>query len=145
MHLLCSQLKQKCTEMDHLCSFLHTFHTQVATYTGGSQLEWRVVKSGNLPSSRKDLRAAVVDNVIYVTGGENGDFDELTSILAWDLSTESWQHVGDLSVKRDQHAAVAIPYSMIESSGCSTILLSARIICSSLLFHTLFVNDFFRL
>ena len=113
MHLLCSQLKQKCTEMDHLCSFLHTFHTQVATYTGGSQLEWRQVESGKLPSARDLLRAAVVDNVIHVTGGCDVRHNYLTSILAWDSSTESWQHVGDLAVPRIDHAAVAVPYSMI--------------------------------
>ena len=132
--------------MDHLFPpiTIDTFHTQMATYTGGS-LEWRKVESGNLPSPIGYLRAAVVDNVIHVTGGTSGDYNQLTSILAWDSSTESWQHVGDLAVARIDHAAVAVPHSMIKCSGCSTILLSARIICSSLLFHTIFVNDFFRL
>ena len=129
--------------MHQLCFppiIIDTFHTQVATYTGGSLLEWREVETGNLPSGRYGLRAAVIDNVIYVSGGNH----DSTSILAWDSSTESWQHVGDLAVERSQ-AAVAVPSSIIECSGCSTILLSARIICSSLLFHILFVNTFFRL
>ena len=64
------------------------------------------------------LKAAVVDNVIHVTGGwQTGNFpDEMyfTSILAWDSSTESWQHVGDLAVGRHDHAAVAVPSSMFE-------------------------------
>ena len=119
-----------------------TFHIQVATYTVGS-LEWREVESGNLPSARSGLSAAVVGNVIYVTGGLDYTGDS-TSILAWDSSTESWQDVGDLDVGRYEHTAVAVPHSMIECSGCSTILLSAWIICSSLLFYTLLVNDFFR-
>ena len=89
-----------------------TFHIQVATYTVGS-LEWREVESGNLPTEREYLRAAVIDNVIYVTGGED-DNNYFTSILAWDSSTESWQHVGNLTVGRTGHAAVAVPHSMIE-------------------------------
>ena len=72
------------------------------------------MESGNLPSPRKGLRAAVVDNVIHVTGGHDADHNELTSILAWDSSTESWQHVGDLAVRRYYHAAVAVPSSLIE-------------------------------
>ena len=96
----------------HVLSF--TTDTQVATYTGGSQLEWREVESGNLPSARYELRAAVVGNVIHVTGGTNDDHKYFTSILAWDSSTESWQHVGDLAMARTYHAAVAVPYSMIE-------------------------------
>ena len=91
-----------------------TFHTQVATYTGGSLLEWREVETGNLPSARWGLRAALVDNVIYVAGGYDEFDNKLASILAWDSSTESWQHVGDLSEWRYEHAAVAVPYSMIE-------------------------------
>ena len=102
------------------------------------------MESGDLPSARDYLRAALVDNVIYVTGGTNDDYNPFTSILAWDSSTESWQDVGDLDVGRYEHTAVAVPHSMIECSGCSTILLSAWIICSSLLFYTLLVNDFFR-
>ena len=91
-----------------------TFHNQVASYTGGSQLEWRYVESGYLPSARIGMRAALVDNMIYVTGGyEYGN--ELTSILSWDPSTESWQPAGDLAVARHSHAAVAVPSTIIES------------------------------
>ena len=71
------------------------------------------METGNLPSARAGLRAAVVDNVIHVIGGFDG-LTPLTSILAWDSSTESWQHVADLSVERLEHAAVAVPSSMIE-------------------------------
>ena len=90
---------------------------QVAIYTGGeSQLEWREVETGHLPTARSNLRAAVVDNIIYVIGGHNGYYS-LTSILRWDPSNESWQQAGDLKVARSHHAAVAIPSSIIES-GC---------------------------
>ena len=74
-----------------------------------------------LPSPRYGLRATVVDNIIYVTGGLDDDFNVLTSILSWDPSTESWQQAGDLKVARSHHAAVAIPSSIIESE-CSAML-----------------------
>ena len=82
------------------------------------------METGELPTPRYAPRAAVVDNVIYVTGGEltaheaNGFF---TEILSWDPSTESWQQAGNLAVARYYYAAAAIPSSLIES-GCSVLL-----------------------
>merc|ERR1711934_574734 len=94
--------------------------TEVAIYSGGgSQLEWR--ETGRLPTPRGLLKAAVIENHIYVTGGYDCD-NYLTEILRWDPSTESWQQVGNLAVERDGAAAVAIPSSIIESE-CSTMFL----------------------
>ena len=91
----------------------------MAIYTGGvSQLEWREVDSGNLPTPRDYLRAATVDNIIFVTGGRDYHGNTLTAILSWDPSTESWQEAGNLKVGRFDHAAVATPSSIIESE-CS--------------------------
>ena len=72
------------------------------------------METGELPTGRARLRAAVVENIIYVAGGS------LTSILRWDPSTESWQEAGDLKVGRSFHAAVAVPSSIIESE-CSAM------------------------
>merc|ERR1712037_952016 len=95
--------------------------TEVAISTGGgSQLEWR--ETGRLPTGRYELRAAVIDNHIYVTGGYDDDNNDLTEILRWDPSSESWQQVGNLGVGRDSGAAVAIPSSIIESE-CSAMFL----------------------
>jgi len=100
--------------------------TEVAINTGGgSQLEWR--ETGRLPTGRYQLRAAVIDNHIYVTGGQDynyiaGYYNYLTEILRWDPSSESWQQVGNLGVGRDGHAALAIPSSIIESE-CSAMFL----------------------
>ena len=106
-------LSQVATYNLHSQVAIYNLHSQVATYIeGSSKLEWREV--GNLPSRRLGLRAAVVDNVIHVTGGHIGDHNYLTSILAWDSSSESWQHVGDLAKARSLHAAVGVPHSMIE-------------------------------
>ena len=88
---------------------------QVATYTGVSQLEWREVETGKLPKARYALRAVTVDNIICVTGGYDESDKNLTSILSWDSSTESWQQAGNLAVRRYFHAAVAVPSSIIES------------------------------
>jgi len=93
--------------------------TEVAIFTDGSQpLEWR--ETGQLPTVRWGLRAAVVDNVLYVTGGLEGDDDGivLTSILAWDPVSETWQQAGELAVKRAYHAAIAVPSSIL-STECS--------------------------
>jgi len=94
--------------------------TEVAVYSSGSQLEWREVEGGQLPSPRFGLRATLVNAVLYVSAGrddvsEGGDDDDndLTSILSWDPATESWQPAGDLAVGRADHAAVAVPASTI--------------------------------
>ena len=97
-----------------------SYTNQVAIYSGGgSQLEWR--ETSKLPTPRVGLRAAVVDNVLYVTGGFEDDGNILSEILSWDPSTESWQQAGNLNVARFNHAAVAIPSSIIESE-CSMLL-----------------------
>ena len=83
---------------------------QVAVYSSGG-LHWREVAGGELPSARSGLRAAMVGDVLHVTGGYDDNF--LTSILAWDPVAELWQDVGDLAVARYGYAAVAIPLAMI--------------------------------
>ena len=86
----------------------------MAVYSSGSQqLEWREVEGGQLPSSRWAPRAAVVGNVLYVTGGYDFYTGHRTSILSWDAVAESWQTAGDLAVGRDFHAIVAVPKSVI--------------------------------
>jgi len=83
--------------------------TEVATYTTDIQLEWREVNGGQLPSPRAFLRATIVENTIYLTGGGQN----LDEILSWDPTTESWNRAGTLAVGRQDHAAVAIPSSII--------------------------------
>ena len=83
------------------------------------------MESGNLPEERHSLRAAVVDNHIYLTGGKQNEIF-FNSILHWDPSTESWQQVGHLTVKRSEHAAVGVPASIIESE-CSAIILKSSV------------------
>ena len=85
---------------------------QVSIYTTDIQLEWRKVIGGQLPSPRAYLRATAVGNNIYLTGGGQN----LNEILSWDPFTESWNLVGNLAVGRCNHAAVAVPRSIISLS-----------------------------
>ena len=85
----------------------------MADYSSGSQLEWREVEGGQLPSPRDGLRATSVGDVLFVTGGLDDDFNFPTSILSWDPVAESWQPAGDLAVARSNHAAVAVSKSVI--------------------------------
>ena len=108
-----------------MCTFKPRFHVivhaisktlklnnQVAVYSHGSQLEWREVEGGQLPQPSAGLRATLVGDILFVTGGLD-DGKELTSILAWDPVAECWQPAGDLVASRDLHAAVALPASNI--------------------------------
>ena len=87
----------------------------MAVYSSGSQLEWREVEGGQLPSARDGLRATLVDQTLYVSGGyktpATGDYH--TSILSWDPVAESWQPAGNLVIGRGEHAAVAVPSSTV--------------------------------
>ena len=84
----------------------------MAVYSSGG-FAWREVEGGELPSPRYGLRAAMVGDVLHVTGGADVNYG-LTSILAWDSDTESWQHVVELNVARGFHAAVAVPDSIVK-------------------------------
>jgi len=87
--------------------------TEVAVYSAGSPLVWREVEGGELPSPRSGLRATVVGDVLYITGGRDGDYNHLTSVLSWNQAGETWQEVGDLAQARYFHAAVAVPISVV--------------------------------
>ena len=86
----------------------------MAVFSSGSQLEWREVEGGQLPSPRNGLRATSVGEILFVTGGFDDDDNDFTSILSWDPVAESWQPAGDLAVGREGHAAVAVPTSLVE-------------------------------
>ena len=84
----------------------------MAFYSSGGQVEeWREVEGGELPQTRYGLRATSVGDILFATGGWDGNY--LTSILSWDPVAESWQAAGNLTVGRYLHAAVAILVSTI--------------------------------
>ena len=90
----------------------------MAVYSSGGQLEWREVEGGELPQPRLGSRATLIGDILFVTGGTDDGFDDafndLTSILSWDPVAESWQSAGDLAVWRRDHAAVALPDTLID-------------------------------
>ena len=91
----------------------------MAFYSSGKNLEWREVETGQLPSKRGYLRATVVGNILFVTGGRRSgcyddDLDCYPSVLSWDPVAETWHYVGELSVQRYNHAAIAVPKSVVE-------------------------------
>ena len=93
----------------------------MAFFSSGSNLEWREVETGQLPSKRYYLRATVVGNILFVTGGHRGyydcdddDLDCYPPVLSWDPVAETWQEVGELAVQRYNHAAIAVPKSVVE-------------------------------
>ena len=88
---------------------------QVAVYSAGSPLVWREVEGGELPSPRSGLRATVVGEILYVSGGYfyDGNNNYLTSVVSWNPAGESWQEVGNLAVGRYFHAAVAVPVEFV--------------------------------
>ena len=71
----------------------------MAVYSAGSPLVWREVEGGELPSPRYGLRATVVGDVLYVSGGWDDYY--LTSVLSWNPAGETWQKVDNLAVARD--------------------------------------------
>ena len=83
----------------------------MAVYSADSPLVWREVEGGELPSPRSGPRATVVGDVLYVTGGYDGNY--LTSVLSWNPAGKTWQEVGNLAVGRESHAAVAVPVEFV--------------------------------
>ena len=83
----------------------------MAVYSSGSQLQWREIESGQLPEPIVDPQASLFGDVIYISGGYDNIY--LSYILSWDPSTETWKQEGDLTVPRRNHAAVAVPSSII--------------------------------
>ena len=92
-------------------------NNQVTFYSSGSELPWRELEGGELPSARFGLRAALVGDLLYVFGGYGGEKDNperlLSSILYWDQVALTWQEAGHLSKPRAFSAVVSIPSSVI--------------------------------
>ena len=86
----------------------------MAVYSAGSPLVWREVEGGDLPTPRRGLRATVVEDALFVSGGMNSNWNVLSSVLLWNPAGQTWQEVGNLAVGRDFHAAVAVPASFMD-------------------------------
>ena len=95
----------------------------MAVYSSGTELVWREVEAGQLPSLRMGSQATLVNGVLFLVGGYSCyDYDEdegteevdlLSAILSWDPVSMSWQEAGRLAVPRADHAAVAVPHEVV--------------------------------
>ena len=121
MKICVGRIGHRCSNVNYHKSpeIYDTFYVmhQVMTWgTGDVETFWR--ESSQLPAARIALRATTVNDIIYLTGGEDEAWNAFTSILSWDPLTESWNEAGNLKMGRTYHAAVAITSSIIESE-CS--------------------------
>jgi len=67
---------------------------------------WR--PSANLPSTRVGLRAASLDNKVFLFGGTN-IWSDLDSILSYEPDTDTWQKAGTMTLPRAYHAVAVFP------------------------------------
>ena len=51
---------------------------------------------------------AVLDNKIYVTGGEDSDYQPLSSVDCYDPDTNTWTQVTSMNVARSCHGLVSL-------------------------------------
>merc|ERR1712154_574205 len=68
---------------------------------------WR--PAANLPSARSALRAASLDNKVFLFGGEDSSWSSLNSILFYDTTRDTWQPAGNMTVPRAYHAVAVFP------------------------------------
>merc|ERR1719471_1059277 len=106
----------------HACaSYLNGDGKRIILVTGGANTEtwpmdstelmvdlkpWR--PAANLPSPRSGLRAASLDNKVFLFGGRKGR-SYLDSILSYEPDTDTWQEAGTMTVPRYQHAVAVFP------------------------------------
>ena len=95
----------------------------MAVYSSGTELVWREVEAGRLPSPRMGSQATLVNGVLFLVGGysyydydedeETDEVDLLSDILSWDPVSMSWQEAGRLAVPRADHAVVAVSHEVV--------------------------------
>ena len=95
----------------------------MAVYSSGTELVWREVEAGQLPTPRMGSQATLVNGVLFLVGGyshdhydedeETEEVDLLSAILSWDPVSMSWQEAGRLAVPRADHAAVAVSHEVV--------------------------------
>ena len=103
-----------CWQITHCSEEYHSLRPEVNMYLYLRPLGWTTLETGNLPSARYGLRAAIVNSILYVTGGYSGA-DHSTDVLGWDGSR--WFHAGDLAVGKSYHAVVGIPSSILPETN----------------------------
>merc|ERR1711936_801587 len=107
----------------HACtSYLNDNGQRVVLVTGGYNLGASVLDStelmvdfnswrpaANLPSARPGLRAASLDNQVFLFGGVHSSESPLDSILFYNPDSDEWQPAGNMIVPRWKHAVAVFP------------------------------------
>merc|ERR1719394_1315500 len=73
---------------------------------------WR--PSTPLPRPLVRLRAATLDNIIYITGGEDDEFKPRDEIYQLDTKTKTWVEVARMKSQRRLHGLSLIKYSEVK-------------------------------
>merc|ERR1711936_446808 len=73
---------------------------------------WR--ESTALPRPLSGLRAATLNNIIYIAGGADDDYEFRDEIYQLDSKTRSWVEVTRMKTPRDGHGLSVIKYSEVE-------------------------------
>ena len=84
--------------------------TEVLDYSAPAE-SWR--QAGLLPSPRIGVRAARIGDVLYVTGGYDGQGD-MDDILSWSPDTELWTVAGNLAAARRYHGVAEVSLAAVE-------------------------------
>jgi len=71
---------------------------------------WRL--TAPLPSARNELRAASVENYIFVFGGQDAEDNDLSDILRYNKN-HTWEEVGQMKEARSGHAVAVLDVSNI--------------------------------
>ena len=82
MLLLKGIARSSCWQITHCSEEYHSLRPEVNMYLYLRPLGWTTLETGNLPSARYGLRAAIVNSILYVTGGYSGA-DQSTDVLGW--------------------------------------------------------------
>jgi len=108
---------------DHACgSYLDENGQRVVLVTGGwDKREWSLDSTemmvdfkawrpaANLPSARDGLRAASLDNKVFLFGGKDSSGSRLDSILFYNTVRDTWQPAWNMTVHRNYHAVTVFP------------------------------------
>ena len=86
--------------------------SETVAYSSGTMGPWTLHPSSITPA-RYGLKASRVGDMVYVSGGIDGDGVTYSDILAWDPEHSSWSQVGGMAVARNNHAVTTVNYNVI--------------------------------
>ena len=68
--------------------------------------QWNIVP--NMRTSRYKPGVAALDNKIYVTGGEDDDWQTMSSVDCYDPDTNTWSWMANMNIGRYGHSLVSL-------------------------------------